>query len=361
MTRLDQLALAFLALVLLLLSASLPKAPSNLFWILRVIVPELGWVLCLLSTPAALWLARNSPKVGFFLLGLIALMSLYPWAQAVSVARALPVGLERAFGKGRLERSPLLLGTRKFEVEVTTQAYSGKLEWDRYRPRGAEPKATVLFVHGGSWRNGTRGDYPQMFDYLASRGYEVVSLTYSLAPEHPYPAAPTDIQAAIDRLKRTDTPLFLMGRSSGAHLALLGAYRNADLVEGVIAFYPPVDMLWSYQNPSNPAVLNSREALQQFLGGTPVEKPEVYREASPLQIADGKTPPTLLIHGRRDCLVYLQQSQMLSERLLKLQVPRYLVELPWAEHGGDVTIYGPTGVLSAYAIESFLEARLAER
>lgn len=362
MSRLDQLALAFLALVLLVLSASLPKAPSNVFWILRVLVPELGWALFLASLPPALWLARNSPKFSFFLLGLLSLMSLYPWVQALGVARALPAGLERAFSKAPLQRSPLLLGRRKHEVEVVTEEYDapsgyGKgLLWDRYRPRDKNARVSLLFVHGGSWRNGTRQDYPQLFFYLASRGYEVVSLTYRLAPEHPYPAAPDDVQSALEILAASGRRVILMGRSSGAHLALLSAYRNPEKVAGVIAFYPPVDMNWSYQHPSNPAVLNSREALAQFLGGTPLDLPEIYRKASPLQIVDGKAPPTLLIHGQRDSLVYLQQSQMLADRLLKLRVPRHLVELPWAEHGGDVTIYGPTGVLSVYAIESFVEA-----
>ena len=92
------------------------------------------------------------------------------------------------------------------------------------------------------------------------------------------------------------------------------------------------------------------------MGGTPVEKPETYREASPLQIVRAQAPPTLVIHGQRDSLVYVEQSRMLAERLLELQVPRHLLELPWAEHGGDVSLYGPSGVLSSYAIESFVEA-----
>ena len=358
MTRLDLIALALLATILLLLSASLPKAPATAFWVLRVLAPELGWVAFLVSLPLGLWLARNSPKFSLVLLTVIAALSLYPWIQALSVVSTLPQGLERAFGKPAVDRFPLKLGKRESEVEMTTEEYAKGLSWDRYRPRGREPNASLLFVHGGSWRNGTRQDYPQLFSYLASRGYEVVSLAYRLAPEHPYPAGPDDVARALEKLQEAGLPTFLIGRSSGAHLALLAAYRRPEQVSGVIAFYPPVDMVWSYEHPSNPAVLNSREALGQFLGGTPVDKAEVYSEASPLRIVEKAGPPTLLIHGKRDSLVYFEQSQMLAERLLKLQVPRYLVELPWAEHGGDVTIYGPTGVLSAYAIESFVEANL---
>lgn len=356
MTRLDLIALALLSTILLLLSASLPKAPATAFWILRVVAPELGWVAFLAALPLGLWLARNSPKFSFVLLTMIAVLSLYPWVQALSVVSTLPQGLERAFGKPAADRFPLTLGRREFSVDIATEEYSEGLSWDRYLPRSSQPKASLLFVHGGSWRNGTRDEYPQLFSYLASRGYEVVSLTYRLAPEHPYPAGPDDVALALEKLHGQGRPTFLMGRSSGAHLALLAAYRKPELVSGVVGFYPPVDMVWSYQHPSNPAVLVSREALGQFLGGTPIDKPIVYNDASPLRIVQKSAPPTLLIHGERDSLVYIQQSRMLAERLLKLQVPRYLVELPWAEHGGDVTIYGPTGVLSAYAIESFIEA-----
>ena len=215
-------------------------------------------VICLVPT---LWLARNSPKFSFSLFALILLLALYPWIQAVVVARALPSGLERAFSRVAISRSPLLLGEREFEVEVVTEEYADRLAWDRYRPRGRQAKACVLFIHGGSWRNGTRQDYPLLLSYLASRGYEVVSLTYRLAPEHPYPAAVQDVQWALELLSGQGRTVFLMGRSSGAHLALLSAYQNSDKVAGVIAFYPPVDMNWSYQHPSNPAVLDSREVL----------------------------------------------------------------------------------------------------
>jgi acetyl esterase/lipase len=352
----EQFCLGFLLLVLLLLLASLPPAVAQVFWFLRVGVPELGAVFFFCSLLPAAWLARKSPKVSLALLVLIGVLSLYSWAQAVMVARRLPAGMERAFPGFTLQRYPLALGQRSSQVTLVTETYKDKLEWDRYVPSDP-PRARILFVHGGSWRNGTRKDYPQLMVYLAGRGYEVVSLTYRLSPEHPYPSAPEDLDAAIAALG-DGPPLFLAGRSSGGHLALLAAYRNADQVAGVIGFYPPVDMVWSWENPSNPVVLNSQEALGQFLGGSPLQKPEVYREASPIHEVTEAGPPTLLIHGGRDCLVYLRQSQMLSAQLMAKCVPHYLLELPWTEHGGDITVYGPTGVLSAWAIENFIESGL---
>ena len=354
MTRLDWACLVWLIVLLLVAIAAQVPAPAQVFWFLRVGVPELGALFFLIALPAAAWLARNSPKVSLAFVLILAGLFLFPWVQAVSVARALPAGMSRAFGEPNLDRSPLRLGDQK-SIEKVTQTYHGDLKWDRYRPSDGVIRARLLFVHGGSWRNGTRDDYPQLLSYLAGRGYEVVSLTYGLAPEHPYPESSQDIEAAIAQLADGKVPLFLAGRSSGGHLALLAAYTHPEQVAGVIGIYPPVDMVWSYENPSNPAVLNSREALQQFLGGTPLEKPEVYREASPIFQVTKAGPPTLLIHGGHDSLVYLRQSEMLSAVLLKKQVPRYLMELPWAEHGSDITVYGPTGRLTAWAVEDFLE------
>ncbi len=329
-------------------------APHQLIWFLRVGIPEVGWLLGLSCLPALVWLGRSSPYTAAMLaIVLLAPISL-PWWQALAVARTAPAGLQRAFGKDELKRGPLKLGPAE-SVLVSTEPYTESLSWDRYRPTESQPKARILFVHGGSWRNGTRADYPQLFRYLAGRGYEVVSLTYSLAPEHPYPAALEDVDTAVDQLAGDGLPLFLGGRSSGGHLALLAAYLNPDKVAGVFAFYPPVDMVWSYHNPSNPAVLNSKEAIEQFLGVPPQDDPDRYLEASPIHQVGQDSPPTLLIHGQRDCLVYLKQSHMLSGALAKTGVPHYLLELPWAEHGSDITIYGPTGRLSCWAIEGFVE------
>ena len=115
-------------------------------------------------------------------------------------------------------------------------------------------------------------------------------------------------------------------------------------------------MVWSYENPSNPAVLDSQEAIIQFLTTTPGESPEKYENASPIDRVHSEGPPTLLIHGRADCLVFHKQSEMLSQRLDQLAVRRYLLTLPWMEHGGDVILGGPSGRLTAWAIEGFVDS-----
>jgi len=84
--------------------------------------------------------------------------------------------------------------------------------------------------------------------------------------------------------------------------------------------------------------------------------PDVYAAASPIRHAGPHSPPTLLIHGRRDTLVAPIQSDMLHKRLSQAGAQSMLLRLPWAEHGCDVNFSGPSGQVSTYAIERFLAA-----
>lgn len=223
------------------------------------------------------------------------------------------------------------------------------------------PAPGVFVVHGGSWARGSRKEFAGLNGYLRAHGYLVAALDYSLAPAHPYPAAPNDLDGAYDYLVEhagqyglDPSRIAWLGRSAGAQLALVEAYSRRPS-QAVIAFYPPTDMVWSYQHPSNPRVLDSCAALRDFLGGTPSEQPQRYRESSPLDVVQAGAPPTLLLHGQADDLVYVEQSRRLARRLRELNVPCTLEEYPWANHGFDINLNGPSGQLSTLAVERFLE------
>ena len=67
-------------------------------------------------------------------------------------------------------------------------------------------------------------------------------------------------------------------------------------------------------------------------------------------------PPTLLVHGANDPLVWHKQSERLHAKLDELGVPNVFVSLPWATHAFDYNLYGPSGQLTTYSIEWFLAA-----
>lgn len=71
---------------------------------------------------------------------------------------------------------------------------------------------------------------------------------------------------------------------------------------------------------------------------------------------DAKTPPTLLVHGTIDTLVWSRQSERLAARLSEAGVANLLVAMPWATHGLEFKLSSPSGQLTTYAVGWFLAA-----
>jgi acetyl esterase/lipase len=240
-----------------------------------------------------------------------------------------------------------------------------QLTLDLYRssPPGRCP-ATVIVVHGGAWSSGDNTQLRGLNRYLAGRGYAVAAINYRLAPKHRFPAALEDVMTSIEfmtqravRFGTDPNRIVLLGRSSGGHLALLAGYRSSlPSIRGVVALYPPTDMRWSWDRPAPRRLMDSNGAIVNFLGGSPSEVPDAFDRASPIDFVSPNSPPTLLLHGGSDELVSPLQSHRLSERLLADGVPSLHVELPWAHHGMDANLAGPSGQITTFAIEHFLSA-----
>jgi acetyl esterase/lipase len=358
-------------------------APTYLAWQLSIGATEWGHVLALIALLVFLpgWRRTATGRTAAFLGVVAILLALSPLLRASPIARALPGDVTSAFG-GRNPRQSqnaparpkalvygeLFTGVQTPSTRIDTVTYvsrNGKpLGLDLYRP--ANPSGgllpLVVAIHGGSWRGGSRGDLPELNRYLAARGYAVAAVSYRFAPEHPHPAASEDVHTAIQFLK-SNAPRFgvdaariaLIGRSAGGQLALLEAYTRTDpAIRGVVALYAPSDQVFGYENPSNPRVLNSTAILEAYLAGNPRTKPEAYRTSSPINFVTGSTVPTLLIHGARDELVWVRQSERLDAKLAAANRPHFFLRLPWATHGCDYNFNGPCGQLSNYAVENFL-------
>ncbi|MGC0365542.1 acetyl esterase [Rhodococcus sp. 27YEA15] len=85
---------------------------------------------------------------------------------------------------------------------------------------------TVIWTHGGAWISGSKSNYATYYELLASRGYTVVALDYSLGPERHYPTAVQQLDAAhafvlanAERLHVDPSRIFLAGDSAGAQLS----------------------------------------------------------------------------------------------------------------------------------------------
>lgn len=104
------------------------------------------------------------------------------------------------------------------------------------RPQGQGPQPLLLFLHGGGMVVGdARTGLLETLKYARSAGMAVASVTYRLAPEHPYPAALDDCQAALvwlhahaERLGIDASRLVVAGSSAGGGLAAAMCLRIRD-------------------------------------------------------------------------------------------------------------------------------------
>ena len=106
----------------------------------------------------------------------------------------------------------------------------------------------------------------------------------------------------------------LFGRSAGAQLAVVAGLQDPG-VSAVISFYGPVNLTNGWRYPPRPDPIGSRAVLEAFLGGTPDQMPERYREASPITYVSARAPRTLLIYGSRDHIVQPQYGRNLHAAL----------------------------------------------
>ncbi len=122
-------------------------------------------------------------------------------------------------------------------TEVTGHGLTGRL----YEVPGSHHPG-LLFFHGGGFMMGSLAARDALCRRLAVAGVRVLSVTYRLAPEHPYPAAHDDARTALLWAREVLGGRFAVGGdSAGANLAA-GLAREPGVTLQVL-IYPVVDMV----------------------------------------------------------------------------------------------------------------------
>lgn len=223
------------------------------------------------------------------------------------------------------------------DVVISPPDWPEKLEADLYRPRGKGPYPAVLVIFGGGWHHGDRTQLAPIAKALAARGYVAVATSYRLAPEYHFPAQLQDVQLAV-RWMRTNAASYdidpqrigAWGYSAGAHLAvLLGAVNATDKfgmpgteIEAVVGGGTPTDL-------TKPT---SGKQVIHLIGGTYAKKPELYREASPINYVDAGDPPVFLYNGGADTLVSPDNAFDYKAKLDAAHIPNEVMILRGRNH-----------------------------
>lgn len=234
------------------------------------------------------------------------------------------------------------------------------LHVDLYLP--AEPqngKPLVMYIHGGSWRAGSRKGCP--VTWLAEAGYPVASIQYRLSQQAVFPAQLHDCQAAVRWLRAHSgkygyeaTKVVAAGASAGGHLAaLLGvsdgveplagrpevAPEQSARVQAIVDYYGATDFL--FRSKTQPRNTEQPEGnVYQLLGGPVSKNIPLAKLASSVTHVSEDDPPLLMLHGLLDRQVNVQQSVQLYQRYRALKLPVTIRLVEDAGHGGDA-FYSP--------------------
>ncbi len=212
---------------------------------------------------------------------------------------------------------------------------------------------TLLQVHGGGWVIGDKKEQgrPLML-HLAKRGWVCFAPNYRLSPKATFPDHLIDVKRAIAWVREHGPEygadpgfLVLTGGSAGGHLTALAAltqndpeyqpgFEDADTsVQGCVPYYGVYDL--AGETGTRAAKLRTRTLLAKQVMKT--RDPEAYAKASPISRVHAGAPPFMVIHGRNDTLVPVEEARLLVERLRAVSgEPVLYLELPGTEHAFDV-------------------------
>jgi acetyl esterase/lipase len=201
-------------------------------------------------------------------------------------------------------------------------------------PKSKGPFPVVMNIHGGYWR--AKYDLAHaghLCAALTARNLATWNVEYRRVgnPGGGWPATFEDIRTAYrflpqiaQRYSLDPAKTLVLGHSAGGQLALCLAGHEPSL-KNVVSLAGIVDLQQAWE------LHLSNNAVVEFLGGTPKDVPEHYREADPMQI---KIPQATqwLIHGAADDVVPPPFSRNYAEAKKKRGEDVHYLEISTAGH-----------------------------
>lgn len=197
----------------------------------------------------------------------------------------------------------------------------------------AHPVAIV--IHGGYWRAAYGLDHiGHLCAALARAGVATWSLEYRRIgnPGGGWPGAGEDVARGSEYLRTLAQryPLDLsrvavVGHSAGGQLALWLAAQHKIPLRGVVSLAGVIDLRRAWE------LGLSRGVVAELLGGSPREKPDSYRQASPIELVPLGLKERLL-HGAQDDIVPIEISRRFQAAAGAAGDDSRLIEIPDAGH-----------------------------
>ena len=225
------------------------------------------------------------------------------------------------------------------------------LTFDLFKPKTHPNGAAVIFMVSGGWISAwappdqVAPRYQEFYD----KGFTVITLRHGSSPRYLIPDIVADVRRGVRFIRFNakrwgidQNRIGVYGGSAGGHLSLMigldsdngdpnakeDFMKESDRVAAVVAYFPPVDLrlLARGLNPPPTGTVLDRFPALNF------EK-EKAADYSPIVFVTPDDPPTLLIHGDKDELVNISNSQIMFEALKKNNVKTDFITIPGAGHG----------------------------
>ena len=209
---------------------------------------------------------------------------------------------------------PLLFAQRRDGVTITRDIAYGphaRHRIDLYRPDDGRSASlpVLLFLHGGGFIRGDKGEKENIGLYFAREGFVVALANYRLAPASPWPCGAEDVTASFEWLRANVAlhggdaqRIFIGGESAGAAHVAAATLRRRFHPGGGLGVSGIVLISGVYD------VELERLARKQFGVATPDPRNDAYfgldgarhAEMSTVRNIDAAPVPTLITYAELD-------------------------------------------------------------
>ena len=268
--------------------------------------------------------------------------------------------------------APVFLSAQPKHEELVYGYKNGMaLVMEKVMPAKSNGKAILVLMSGGYFSSHSwLPDGVNVSKEFLDHGYTVFLTFHGSKPIYNVSDITKDITRAVQYVRYNSKKLGIdpahigmYGNSSGGHLSLYAATADdssdasskdpvekvSSKIQAVCVFYPPTDLMNFGENGasivSDPKLAFERDvaaafdfkywvdSTQQYVKPDAAKLTDIAKRLSPVYLVTKDDAPALLVHGDKDWVVPLQQSQLLVDRYKSAGVPIELIVKPGAEHG----------------------------
>lgn len=245
---------------------------------------------------------------------------------------------EEVLGVNNIELNKSITNSTYQVIKNISYGSSTEQTFDIYSPINSlvDKTKVIVLIHGGRWMNGDKSSMEALLERLQNTNpnYTIVNMNYVLADENTFafPNQFMDIDLVLNKLTSNQNeyhiiPEFaLVGRSAGAHLALIydNSFDKLDRVKTVCSISGPTDFTHSfYQDDPNFDYLFDLLVDTNHYSYTL----KIIKEISPVYKISKRSSPTIIFHGIYDIKVPIENAELLEEKLRRKRIPNKLLVL----------------------------------